>query len=85
MGLTIRGATYRSAMRLAPKYAESSDDEKQKPAVADGLGGAERRGIAAVLSVHDDFRHFLAKFKDERVVGLQGGLSSREVAQLLTS
>src|SRR5215469_4693658 len=63
-----------------PHHTQTGDDEKQEPAIADRVGGAARRGIAAVLGGQDQFRRFLAETQDQRVVGLQGRLGNRDLA-----
>ena len=80
MGLTTWGTTYRIAITAAPTTLRAVMTRSRSLAVADGLGGAARRGIAVVLGGQDQFRHFLAETQDQRVVGLQGRLSNRDLA-----
>ena len=79
IGLTTPGTTYHRDQRR-PHHAQSGDEEQQELAIADSLGGAERRGITAVLGGLDQFRHFLAETQDERVVGRQDAWQPRSDA-----
>ena len=80
MGLTTRGTTYSTAITIAPTTLRVVMRRSKSWPLPDGLGGADRRGIAAVLGSQDEFRHLLAETQDERVVGLQGRLSNRDLA-----